>query len=108
MNYFACQCIFDVLLTSTSKEISELIKSGFLAPNFLVIEKKRTVYICCKDAIVFYYDYHSKHDINQTCGDVIEPTSCFDLISFGFENICSVCEELILKYFLKILVEIKK
>ena len=45
MKYFVCQCIFDVVLTSTSKEISELIKSGFLDVSFLMIEKKSTFYM---------------------------------------------------------------
>ena len=108
MKYFVCQCISDVVLTSTSKEISELIKSGFLDVNFLMIEKESTFYICCKDTIVFYYDYSPKSDFSKTCGDVTEPITCFDLISFGFENVCSLCKELVLKYFLDILVELKK
>ena len=108
LNYFLCPCIFDVVFVSNPKEISQLIESGFLDANFLILRDDSTVYICCKENIVFYYECHSRSDIYKTCGNVIEPVNCFDLLSFGFENICSKCKKLILKYFLDILIKIKK
>ena len=107
MNYFVCQCVLDVVLTSNSKEITELIKSGFLNVNFLITEEENRVYICCKDSIVFCHDYSSNFD-DKTCANVTEPISCFDLISYGFENLCSLCKILFLKHSQNILVKIKK
>ena len=100
--------MLDVALTSTDEEIAKLIESGFLNVNFFVIQEKSVVCICCKDTIVFCYDCSSKSDLAKTCGDVIEPITCFDLIPYGFENVCLLCNELVLKYFLNFLVEVKK
>lgn len=107
MNYFVCQCILDVVLTSNSKEITDLIESGFLNVNFLIVEEENRLYICCKESIGFCHDHSSNLD-DKTCADVLEPISCFDLIPFGFENLCSLCKALFLKYCQNILVKIKK
>ena len=108
LNYFVCPCIFDVVFVSNPKEIDELIESGFLEVNFLILRDDSSLYISCKENIAFYYERHSRSDIFKTCGDIIDPVNCFDLLSFGFENICSKCKKLILKYFLDILIKIKK
>ena len=108
VNYFVGQCIFDVVLISTPKEIDDLIKSNFLNVSYLIFDEESNIYICCKKNIEFYYDCYSRSDIFETCGDITDPVNCFDLLSFGFENICSKCKKLILKYFLDLLIEVKK
>lgn len=107
VNYFVCPCMVDICLVSNCNEINELKKSGFLRVNFLIFEHVDSFYICCKENI-FYVDCHARSDIYETCSDVIEPINCFDLILYGFDNICSKCEKLILKYFLDFLIKIEK
>ena len=93
LNYFVCPCISDVGFVSNPKEITQLIESSFLDANFLMLQDDSTLYICCKENIVFYYECHSRSDIFKACGDIIDPVNyCFDLLSFGFENICSKCK----------------
>ena len=106
VNYFVCPCMFDVFFESNHKEITQLIESGFLRVNFLIFEHDGSFYLCCKDNIIFCFDCQS--DIYKTCSDEIEPVNCFDLILYGFEDICSKCEKLILKYFLDFLIKIEK
>ena len=108
INDSVCPCIYDVVLVSNPKEIIQLIERGFLDANFSIIREEGVVYICCKDNIVFCYECHSQSDISKTCCDISDPVNCFDLFYFGFENICLKCKKLILKYFLDILIKIKK
>ena len=109
VNYFVCPCIFDIFLVSNPKEINELVKSNFLDVDYLILlDEESNLYICCKENILFHYDCHSRSDIFKTCGDITDPVNCFDLLSFGFENICSMCKKLILKYFLDLLIKVKK
>ena len=113
VNYFVCPCIFDIFLVSNPKEINELVKSNFLEVSYLILldaesNMESNLYICCKENIVFHYECHSRSDIFKTCGDISDSVNCFDLLSFGFKNICSKCKKLILKYFLDILIKVKK
>ena len=108
VNYFVCPCIFDVVLASTPKEIDDLIKSNFLNVSYLIFDEESNIYICCKKNNEFYYNCFSSSDIFETCGDITDPVNYFDLLSFGFENICSRCKRLILKYFLDILIKVQK
>ena len=54
LNYFVCPCIFDIVFVSNPKEIDELIESGFLEVNFLILRDDSSLYICCKENIAFY------------------------------------------------------
>ena len=108
VNYFVCPCIFDLFLISTPKEIDDLIKSKFLNVSYLIFDEETNIYICCKKNIEFYYDCYSNSGILDTCDDIIESVNCFHLLTYGFENICSKCKKVILKYFLDILIKIQK
>ena len=108
VNYFVCPCLLDIVFASNCKEIDELIKSGFLKVNFLIFEHDRSFYLCCKENIVFYSGCYKQSDIYKTCSDETEPINCFDLILYGYEDICLECEKLILKYFLEFLIKIEK
>ena len=108
INYFVCPCIFDLVLVSTSKEIDDLIKSKFFDVSYLIFNKETNIYICCKKNIEVYYGCYSHSGVLDTCDDIIEPVNCFDLLTYGFENICSKCKKVILKYFLDILIKVRK
>lgn len=82
--------------------------SGFLRVNFLIFEHVDSFYICCKENILFYFDCHTRSDIYKNCSDETEPINCFDLILYGYEDICFKCERLVLKYFLDFLTKIEK
>ena len=97
VNYFACPCIFDVVLISTHEEIDDLIKRNFLHVSYLIFDEESNIYICCKKNIEFYCEFYSRSDIFEHCGDITDPINCFDLLCYGFENICSKCKDLILK-----------
>ena len=100
--------MFDVVFASNYKEIDKLIESDFLRVNFLIFEHVGPFYLCCNKNIVFYSDCYKQSDIYKTCSDETEPINCFDLILYGYEDICSKCEKLILKYFLDFLIKIEK
>ena len=106
INYFVCSCIFDVFLTSTPKEIDVHTKSN--KDIYLILEEESNIYICCKKNIEIYYECYSHLDIFYACDDISDPVNCFDLLYYGFENICSKCKRLILKYFSNLLVKVKK
>ena len=108
VNYFVCLCIFDLVLTSTHEEIDDFIKCDFLRVSYLIFEEESNIYICCKKNIEFYYKCYSRSDIFEDCGDITYPINCFDLLCYGFGNICSKCKDLILKYFLDILIRVQK
>ena len=108
VNYFVCPCIFDVVLISTHKEIDDLIKSNFLNVGYLIFDEESNIYICCKKNIEFYYTCYSRSVIFESCGDISDPINCFDLLCYGFENICLEGKKLILKYFLDILIKVQK
>ena len=97
VNYFVCLCIFDLVLISTHEEIDDFIKCNFLRVSYLMFEEESNIYICCKKNIEFYYECYSRSDIFEDCGDITYPINCFDLLCYGFENICSKCKDLILK-----------
>ena len=108
VNYFVCPCIFALVLISTSIEIDDLIKSKFLNVSYLIFDEETNIYICCKKNIEVYYDCYSRSGILDTCDDIIDPVNCFHLLTYGFENICSKCKKVILKYFLDILNKVQK
>ena len=101
VKYFVCSCLFDIVFVSN--EINELSSE-----KSLILEHDGSFYICCKDSIEFFSDYNKRSDIDKTCSTVTEPVSCLDLICYGFEDVCSKCEKLILKYFLEHLSKIEK
>ena len=103
VNYFVCPCLFDTVFALNHNVINELMR--FLSVNYLIIEYDGSFYISCKDAIEFYSEYNKQSD---TCSDITEPISCLDLISYGFEDVCSKCEKSILKFFLGHLSKIEK
>ena len=103
VDYFVCPCLFDIVSALNYDDINELIK--FLSVNYLILEYERTFYICCKDSIDFYIKYDTDSD---TCSNLDEPISCFDLICYGFEDACSKCEKSILDFFLDHLTKIEK
>ena len=103
VNYFICPCLFDIVFASNDDDISELIK--FLSVNYLILEYDRSFYISCKDSIDFYSEYNKDSD---SCYSSTEPISCLDLICYGFEDVCSKCEKIILNYFSDHLSKIEK
>ena len=103
VNYFTCPCLFDIFSTLNYDGINELIK--FLSVNYLILEYEMTFYLCCKDSVEFYIDY-DKDIVN--CSNLMEPISCFDLICYGFEDVCSKCEKSILNFFSEHLIKIEK
>ena len=105
VNYFVCPLCLMSFLHQIIRKSLNLLKVA-LRVNFLIFEHDGSFYLCCKDNIIFYFDCQS--DIYKTCSDEIEPVNCFDLILYGFEDICSRCEKLILKYFLDFLIKIEK
>ena len=108
VNYFVCPCIFDLVLISTHEETYDLIKSNFLNVSYLIFDEESNIYICCKKNIELFYDCYRNSDNFESCDDIIEPINCFDLLRYGFENICLKCRKLILKYFLDILIKVQK
>ena len=103
VNYFVCPCLFDIVSALNYDDINELIK--FLSVNYLILEYDGTFYLCCKDSIDFYFVYDKDSD---TCSNLNEPISCFDLICYGFEDVCSKCEKSILNFFSDHLSKIEK
>ena len=103
VDYFLCPCLFDIVSALNYGDIDELIK--FLSVNYLILEHDRTFYLCCKDSIDFYFEYDKDSD---TCSNLHEPISCFDLICYGFEDVCSKCEKTILDFFSDHLTKIEK
>ena len=108
VNYFVYPCIFDLFLSSSDEEINDLIKSKFLNVSYLIFDEKSDIYICCKKNIGLYYECYCRSVNYKSCGDIIDPVNCFDLLSYGFENICFKCRKIILNYFLKILIKVQK
>ena len=103
VNYFVCPCLHDIVYALNYDDINELMK--FLSSNYLILEYDRSIYISCKDSIDFYFEYNKDCD---TCSNPTEPVSCLDLICYGFEDVCSKCEKIILNYFSDHLSKIEK
>ena len=103
VNYFVCPCLFDIVSALNYNDINELMK--FLSVNYLILEYDESFYISCKDSIDFYSVYNKDCD---TCSVPTEPISCLDLICYGFEDVCSKCEKIILKCFSDHLSKIEK
>ena len=104
VTYFVCSCLFDIIIAINCDDIDELMK--FLSVNYLIVESDGTFYIACKDSIDFYSEY-VKEDCD-TCFNSDEPISCLDLICYGFEDSCSLCEKIILDFFSDHLCKIEK
>ena len=49
VNYFACPCIFDVVLISTHEEIDDLIKRNFLHVSYLIFDEESNIYILLQE-----------------------------------------------------------
>ena len=104
VNYFVCPCLFDIVSALNYDSINELIK--FLNVNYLILGHNGSFYLCCKNSVEFYFDYNKQSD---TCSKSdTELISCLDLISYGFEDVCSKCEKLIFDFFLEHLSLIEK
>ena len=101
VDYFVCPCLFDIVSALNYDSINELIK--FLSVNYLILEYEMTFYLCCKNSVEFYSDFYV-----DSCSNLIEPISCFDLICYGFEDVCSKCEKSILNFFSEHLIKIEK
>lgn len=104
MKIFSCLCNCETLFLMTIDEIHELISDGSLSVDFIIIETKSEIHISCRESIVFCSDFYKDH---ETCGNVLEPISCFDLIPFSFNNICGTCLEILSEHFFYNLVRIK-
>ena len=104
LNYLVCPCSFDIVSALNYDEVNELIK--FLSVNYLMLELNGSLYLCCKNSVEFYFDYNKQ---SGTCSESdTESISCLDLISYGFEDVCSKCEKLIFDFFLEHLTLIEK
>ena len=103
VNYLVCPCLFDTIPAINYDDIDELIK--FLSVNYLILECDGIFYLCCKDSVEFYIDYDRNID---SCSNLNEPICCFDLICYGFEDVCSTCEKSILNFFSEHLIKIEK
>ena len=106
MKYFICPYIFESKLGCSFVKISRLIEEGFIDSKFLIFLKNDCYYICCKDSIYFRFECSRSEDIRVTCGNIKHPICCIDLIEFGYENVCSKCENLLFCYFTDILIEV--
>ena len=118
VNYFVCQCLFDIACFSKyNDDINEFINliedNGLLKCNFLILEHAESFYVCCKDTIHFCYTYYP--ELYETCMENcpyeytdMASVNCLDLRIYGFEDICSNCDALFLKYFLEVLFKIEK
>ena len=103
VNYFVCSCLFDIVFPLNCNDINELMK--FLSVNYLILDYDGSFYISCKDSIDFYSEYIKDCD---TCSHCEEPINCIDLICYGFEDVCSMCEKIILNFFSDYLSKIEK
>ena len=81
----------------TSDQIVKMVSTcSDLSTHIIIIEKLDNLYVCCRDTIVFCYEYQMFGDDHYaTCATVLDPVSCFDLIPYGFSNICETCTHLL-------------
>ena len=117
VKYYVCQCYFDIAISSNYDNIDEFCaiiqEYGFLKKNFIWYKHNDVNYVCCKDMIHFLYNCYP--EVYETCMDdcpnaYADTTSinCLDLFVYGFEDICSNCENILLTYFLRFLEIVKK
>ena len=108
MKIFSCLCVCDSLFNMTNDQIVKMYSTiSDLSVDIITIEKEDNLYICCRDTIIFCYELHNDDDF-VTCETIFDPVSCFDLISYGFHDICITCtESLINKDFFDNLVKVK-
>ena len=103
MKYFICNCFFELKLGCGAVNIRRLITEDFIDFNYLTFVTNDCCYICCKETITFLFDCYRSSDIQYTCANIEEPICCIDLVQFGNEDICQICEKLLCFYFSEIL-----
>ena len=106
MKYLVCPCVFEAKLGCGVVKIDRLIEEGFIDSNYLAVLNNECCYICCKQSIEFLFDCSRTSHIQYSCDSLNESVSCIDLISFGGEDLCGKCEELLCYYFKCILIEL--
>ena len=108
MKIFSCLCVCDSLFNMTNDQIVKTFSTvSDLSANIITIEKEDNLYICCRDTIIFCYELYNDDDY-VTCATIFDPVSCFDLLSYGFFEICITCiQSLTDKDFFTNLVKVK-
>ena len=104
MKYLICNCVYLIKLAFGFVTIERLITDDFIDYNYLTFVTDDCCYICCKETISFLFDCYRSSDIQNTCADFDDCMSCIDLIEFGGEDICQICEKLLCFYFSKVLI----
>ena len=104
MKYLICNCFYSIKLSCGIVKIERLIMEDFIDHNYLTFVRNDCCYICCKETISFLFDCYCSLDIQKTCADINNPVSCIDLIEYGADDFCQICEKLLCFYFSKILI----
>ena len=99
MKYFICNCFFELKLGCGAFNIKRLITEDFIDFHYLTFVKNDCCYICCKETITFLFDCYRSCDFQYTCG----PICCIDLVEFGNDDVCQICEKFLCSYFSEIL-----
>ena len=108
MKIYSCLCVCDSLFNMTNDQIMKTFSTiSDLSAEMIIIEKEDNLYICCRDSIIFCYDMFDNNNF-ITRATIFDPVSCFDLLIYGFNDICVICiESLCDTYFFNDLIEIK-
>lgn len=107
-NIYSCVCISDSLFGLSYDEINEMVSScSDLSTHLIIIENLDNFYICCRDSIEFCFVFNRYFIRDKTCANVNETISCFDLIKYGFKNICELCQSVLDIFLYSFLVKVK-
>ena len=71
--------------------------------HYLTFVKNDCCYICRKETITFLFVCYFNSDFSCTCASIDEPICCIEMVEFGYEDICQMCEKTLCFYFSDIL-----
>ena len=99
MKYFVCNCFYAPRLGCGVVSIKRLIAEDFIDFHYLTLVKNDYCYICCKETIMFLFDCYCYSVFDCTCATTDHPVSCIEMVEFGNEDICQICEKTLFFYF---------
>ena len=85
----------------------------FSQKKFIRFNYNELNYVCCKDTIHFLYEIYPKaykiamEDCPNEYADMTS-INCLDLFVYGFEDVCSRCENILLTFFLRFFKKVEK
>ena len=102
MKYFVCNCFYEPKFGCGVVSIKRLITEDFIDFHYLIFVND-CCYICCKKTITFLFDCYFNFDFHCTCATIDDSISCIEMVEFGNEDICQICEKTLCFYFSSIL-----